>query len=146
MLKSSSEKTRHQIRRRRGPVGRELPERSASQTCSLKGFPNYLKFEQRNETEPIFENTLPEELPVLVISELDTTSIERFAGVGRRVRFLDPGYGGIYFRISLSIVADFFSVRDLVRATYKPPQISDLKLLTPVVQRVLFDYRRVYVG
>jgi len=95
-----------------------------------QGFPNDLKFEPRNEKEPIFLNTLPEEeLRVPMISELDTTSIERFAGVGRRVRVPDPGYGGIYFHISLSIVADFFCLRDLVRATYKPPQILDLELL-----------------
>jgi len=52
----------------------------------------------------------------------------------------------MYFHISLSIVADFFCLRDLVRATYKPPQIPDPELLTLVVEHVLFDSRRIYVG
>ena len=113
----------------------------------LKGFPVDLKFEPENEKEPIFLNTLPEELLVLVISKLDPTSIERFASVSRRARVLslDPGIWRYIFSCPLSAIADFFCRRDLVRATYKPPQIPDLELLTPVVERVLFDYRRVYV-
>ena len=87
-------------------------------------------------------NTLPEELPVLVISELDTTPIERFAGVSRRVRVLEPGYGGIYFHISLSTVV----ISSVLGISFERPQIPDLELLTLVVKRVLFYYRRVYVG
>jgi len=49
----------------------------------LNGFPYDLIFEPENEKEPIFLNTLPEELLILVISNLEPTSIERFATVSR---------------------------------------------------------------
>lgn len=40
------------------------------------------------------------------------------------------------------MVLDF---RELVMVTYKPPQVPDVKAMIPVVERLLSDYRRVYV-
>jgi len=49
----------------------------------LNGFPYDLIFKPENEEEQIFLNTLPEELLILMISNLEPTSIERFATVSR---------------------------------------------------------------
>lgn len=52
-----------------------------------------LKFESENENEPVLLNMLPEELLVVILGNLDSTSIERFAAVSKKARLLtlDPG-------------------------------------------------------
>ncbi|KAF9530447.1 hypothetical protein CPB83DRAFT_850941 [Crepidotus variabilis] len=96
----------------------------------LQGFPAELKFEPENEKEGVILNMLPEEMVVLIISKLDPNSIERFACVSRKARVLALD-SGIW--------------RELVRRTYKPPQIPELEVMLPVVERYLFDFRRVYI-
>ena len=58
----------------------------------LANFPRYLMFEPENEEGPVFLNKLPDELLVMIIITLDTTSIERFAKVCKKARILtlDP--------------------------------------------------------
>lgn len=54
---------------------------------------NELKFEPEKEDEPMLLNMLPEELLVVILGNLDPTSIERFARVSKKARVvsLDPG-------------------------------------------------------
>ena len=58
----------------------------------LANFERNLTFEPKNEEEPVFLNKLPDELLVMIIVTLDTTSIEQFARVCRKARILtlDP--------------------------------------------------------
>ena len=58
----------------------------------LENFARNLMFEPENEEEPVFLNKLPDELLVMIIVTLDTTSIERFARVCKKARILslDP--------------------------------------------------------
>ena len=58
----------------------------------LADFARNLMFEPENEVEPVFLNKLPDELLVMIIVTLDTTSIERFARVCKKARILtlDP--------------------------------------------------------
>lgn len=59
----------------------------------VQSFPVDLRFEPENENEPVYLNTLPEEILVLILSKLDHTSIERFATLSRKARLvtLDSG-------------------------------------------------------
>ena len=61
-------------------------------TSVLADFARNLVFEPENEEEPVFLNKLPDELLVMIIITLDTTSIERFARVCKKGRILtlDP--------------------------------------------------------
>lgn len=61
-------------------------------TSLLANFARNLMFEPENEEEPVFLNKLPDELLVMIIVTLDTTSIERFARVCKKARILtlDP--------------------------------------------------------
>lgn len=52
----------------------------------LEGFPQDLIFESEDERESVILNKLPDELLVLVLRNLDSTSIERFAAVNRKAR------------------------------------------------------------
>jgi F-box protein 9 len=58
----------------------------------LADFAQNLMFEPENEEEPVLLNKLPDELLVMIIVTLDTTSIERFARVCKKARILtlDP--------------------------------------------------------
>ena len=58
----------------------------------LATFARNLMFEPENEEEPVLLNKLPDELLVIIIVTLDTTSIERFARVCKKARILtlDP--------------------------------------------------------
>ena len=58
----------------------------------LTNFARNLMFEPENEEQPVFLNRLPDELMVMIIVTLDTTSIEQFARVCRKARIvtLDP--------------------------------------------------------
>ena len=58
----------------------------------LADFARNLMFEPEKEEEPVFLNKLPDELLVMIIVTLDTTSIERFARVCKKARILtlDP--------------------------------------------------------
>ncbi|KAG6891596.1 hypothetical protein C0992_002635 [Termitomyces sp. T32_za158] len=96
----------------------------------LAGFPDDLLFVPEIEEEPVHLQKLPEELLVMFLRKLDTTSIERFASVCRKARV---------------IALDSLIWRELVRATYKPPQVTHEEQLTSVLERYLYDYRRVYI-
>ncbi|KAG5723678.1 F-box only protein 9 [Termitomyces sp. T112] len=96
----------------------------------LAGFPNDLSFEPENEEEPVHLQMVPEELLIMFLRKLDTTSIERFASVCRKARV---------------IALDSVIWRELVGATYIPPQITRDEDLTSVLERYLYDYRRVYI-
>ncbi|KAJ3511115.1 hypothetical protein NLJ89_g4282 [Agrocybe chaxingu] len=96
----------------------------------IRDFPHNLKFLPENEEEPVFLDILPEELLIVIIGDLDATSVERFGSVSKKARMmtLDPGVW-----------------RHLVRVTYKHPQVPDQETMINVVERFLFDYRRVYI-
>ncbi|KAF4611137.1 hypothetical protein D9613_006982 [Agrocybe pediades] len=89
-----------------------------------------LAFEPEIENQPVLLNMLPEELIVLILSELDPTSVERFARVCKKARVLslDPTIW-----------------RKHVHRTYQPPQILDFDALSTVIERFLWDFRRVYI-
>ncbi|PPQ67877.1 hypothetical protein CVT25_010316 [Psilocybe cyanescens] len=89
-----------------------------------------LKFEPEKEDEPVLLNMLPEELLVVILGNLDPTSIERFARVSKKARVvsLDPGIW-----------------RKLVQRTYLPPQIPDYDTIIPVIEGLSWDFRRVYI-
>ncbi|PPQ96280.1 hypothetical protein CVT26_005667 [Gymnopilus dilepis] len=89
-----------------------------------------LNFKPENENEPVLLNMLPEELLVVILGNLDPTSIERFAAVSKKARVLtlDPGIW-----------------RKLVRRTYQPPQIPDYESIVPVIEGFLWNFRRFYI-
>ncbi|KAF8906271.1 hypothetical protein CPB84DRAFT_1844520 [Gymnopilus junonius] len=89
-----------------------------------------LKFEPEDENEPVLLNLLPEELLVVILGNLDPTSIERFAAVSKKARIvtLDPGIW-----------------RKLVRRTYQPPQIPDYESIIPVTEGFLWNFRRFFI-
>ncbi|KAH9479358.1 F-box protein pof7 [Psilocybe cubensis] len=91
---------------------------------------NALQFEPEKEGEPVLLNMLPEELLVVILGNLDPTSIERFAKVSKKARVvsLDPGIW-----------------RKLVQRTYLPPQIPDYDVIVPVIEKFSWDFRRVYI-
>jgi F-box protein 9 len=75
------------------PVDSEVPSVTTGPLASLlANFARNLMFEPENEEEPVFLNKLPDELLVMIIVTLDTTSIERFARVCKKARILtlDP--------------------------------------------------------
>lgn len=115
----------------------------------VQGFPTELKFKPEDENQGVILNMLPEEMVVLIISKLDPTSIERFACVSRKARVLALDSGIWRFVLILQLTTHrthvVVTVRELVRRTYKPPQITELEVMLPVVERYLFDFRRVYI-
>ncbi|KAG6890318.1 hypothetical protein C0995_009524 [Termitomyces sp. Mi166 len=96
----------------------------------LAGFPDDLSFEPENEEEPVHLQMIPDELLVVFLRKLDTTSIERFASVCRKARVI-------------ALDSDIW--RELVGATYQLPQVTRDEDLTSVLERYLYDYRRVYI-
>lgn len=96
----------------------------------LETFPKDLSFEPEIEEEPVHLQKIPDELLILIIRRLDWTSIERFALINRKARV-----------ISL----DSAIWREIVLGTYNPPQVVDIDDMTPVLERCLYDYRRVYI-
>jgi F-box protein 9 len=54
----------------------------------IRFFPKNLRFEPENEDELALLNKLPDELLVIIIRNLDHTSVERFAAVNRKARIL----------------------------------------------------------
>jgi F-box protein 9 len=76
-------------------VDSKMPSATIGPLSSLfADFARNLMFQPENELEeePVFLNKLPEELLVMIIVTLDTTSIERFARVCKKARImtLDP--------------------------------------------------------
>ena len=69
-----------------------LPVITGPLACLFANFRRNLIFQPENEEEPVFLNKLPDELLVMIIVILDTTSIERFARVCKKARILtlDP--------------------------------------------------------
>lgn len=51
-------------------------------------FPETLSFEPEMDQEPVPLRKLPDELLIMILCQLDTTSIERFAIVNRKARIL----------------------------------------------------------
>ncbi|KAG6865162.1 hypothetical protein C0991_004772 [Blastosporella zonata] len=96
----------------------------------LEDFPANLSFEPENEEEPVHIQKVPDELLVMFLRKLDTTSIERFASVSRKARV---------------IALDSGIWRELVVDTYNPPQVTDIQVITAILERCLYDYRRVYM-
>ncbi|KAF7430901.1 hypothetical protein PC9H_006616 [Pleurotus ostreatus] len=96
----------------------------------VKAFPSDLTFAPEDEKLPVFFSDLPDEVLLLIVHKMDNTTIGRFSQVCRKACLLalDPGRW-----------------RDLVVSTYKPPQISSLTELVPILERHGHDYRRVYI-
>lgn len=65
----------------------------------VRTFPTDLRFEPENKDEPVLLDKLPEELLVLIISNLDATSVERFATLSRKARLVSLD-AGIWRRVS----------------------------------------------
>ncbi|PPQ64215.1 hypothetical protein CVT24_008591 [Panaeolus cyanescens] len=111
-----------------------LPTTVAVATGSLaqliKEFPAEVQFEPLVENEPIHLKVLPDELLVSVLKRLDPTSIERFGSVSRKARLLTLD-SGVW--------------RPLVKLIYRPPQIPDDEDLIEIMERCLYDYRRVFI-
>jgi F-box protein 9 len=72
----------------------------------IRTFPTDLEFEPMVKDEPVLLNKLPEELLVLIISNLDPTSVERFATLSRKARLvcLDAGIWRRVFPFKLHVV------------------------------------------
>ncbi|KAF8634601.1 hypothetical protein AX17_004190 [Amanita inopinata Kibby_2008] len=96
----------------------------------VSGFPPDIEFEPHDEKQPLWLRTIPEELLVFILRLLDVTSIERFAAVCRKARVLS---------------LDTTLWRELVLATYKPPQVSQSENVTSLIAGFLHNYRRMYI-
>ncbi|KAK2463536.1 hypothetical protein APHAL10511_004287 [Amanita phalloides] len=96
----------------------------------ISNFRSDLTFMQEDEKQPLWLRLLPDELLVSILRRLDITSIERFALSCRKARIL-------------SLDATIW--RELVVATYKPPQISQTDLLTNLMERYKYNYRHLYI-
>ncbi|KAF9006124.1 hypothetical protein BDQ17DRAFT_1303663 [Cyathus striatus] len=97
---------------------------------TVANFPEDMKFDPENELEPVPLNKLPEELFVIILRKLDPASVEKFARVSRKARFL---------------TLDNAIWRDFVTRTYIPPQIGAIEEMVPVIRNHLGNYRRVYI-
>ncbi|KAF9047021.1 hypothetical protein BDZ89DRAFT_1108514 [Hymenopellis radicata] len=96
----------------------------------IAGFPEHLAFDPEVEEESVPLNGLPDEILVRILLGLDPTSLERFGAVSRKARV---------FTLDSAIW------RELVHATYKPPQLADQTELDSAIARCLYDFRRVYI-
>ena len=115
-------------------------------TSIVKRFPDQLTFEPEDEKEPVHLNLLPDEMIVHVVKNLDPTSIERFAAVNRKARLisLDASLWKCVYSLALSCSCSLY-FRELVDATYKPPQIPDKDVLLELYDQYLYDFRRLYI-
>ncbi|EKM50500.1 uncharacterized protein PHACADRAFT_104974 [Phanerochaete carnosa HHB-10118-sp] len=89
-----------------------------------------IKFEPEDEKEPVYLQTLPDELLVHILEFLNTTSLERFALVNRKARVLTLD-SSLWRRFVLSI--------------YQSPQIGEKEDITELVEKYMGDFRRVYI-
>ncbi|GLB41944.1 putative F-Box protein [Lyophyllum shimeji] len=96
----------------------------------IEKFPSDLSFQPEVEEEPVHLHKLADELLIMILRKLDPTSVERFASVSRKARIL---------------TLESALWRNFVKATYKPPQVPDIAVVTSALERCLFDYRRVYI-
>ncbi|KAF8916347.1 hypothetical protein CPB85DRAFT_1290963 [Mucidula mucida] len=116
----------------RAPVKEKHMSVVATKTLAkvIAGFPEHLAFDPEVEEESVPLNGLPDEILVRILLGLDPTSLERFAVVSRKARV---------FTLDSAIW------RELVHATYKPPQLADQTELDSAIARCLYDFRRVYI-
>ncbi|KAF8915987.1 hypothetical protein CPB85DRAFT_1290984 [Mucidula mucida] len=116
----------------RAPVKEKHTSVVATKTLAkvIAGFPEHLAFDPEVEEESVPLNGLPDEILVRILLGLDPTSLERFAVVSRKARV---------FTLDSAIW------RELVHATYKPPQLADQTELDSAIARCLYDFRRVYI-
>ncbi|KAI0924683.1 hypothetical protein AcW2_005494 [Taiwanofungus camphoratus] len=91
----------------------------------LASWPRELVFEPEDEKEATPLKRLPDELLVLILRSLDPAALERFAIVNRKARVA--------------------YIRDLVQATYKPPQIREDNDIDSLLHGYMTDYRRLYI-
>ncbi|KAF9038454.1 hypothetical protein BJ165DRAFT_1324052, partial [Panaeolus papilionaceus] len=96
----------------------------------IKEFPAKVHFEPLVENEPVHLKILPDELLVSILKRLDHTSIERFGSVSKKARLLTLD-SGVWI--------------PLVRLTYRPPQLPEDEDLIEIIERRLYDYRRVFI-
>ncbi|KAH8108329.1 hypothetical protein DFH11DRAFT_1634448 [Phellopilus nigrolimitatus] len=96
----------------------------------IASFSHDLEFEPEDESASVPLRSLPDELVVLVLKKLDTTSIERFAVIDKKARVLSLDTG-IW--------------RYLVQKTYIPPQIPEELTFESIAHQYLLDYRRFYI-
>ncbi|KAF9466103.1 hypothetical protein BDZ94DRAFT_1158574 [Collybia nuda] len=96
----------------------------------VKNFFGTLSFEPEIEGEPVYLGKLPDELLVVVLRNLDPTSVERFATINRKARVL---------------ALDSAIWRHMVATTYKPPQVPDVESMVSVVKKYFADYRRIFI-
>lgn len=96
----------------------------------LASWPRPLVFEPEDERASVPLQKLPDELLVLVLRCLDTTTLERFAMVNRKARV---------------VTLDKEIWRGFVRAIYKPPQIPIDQDLNSLLHYYTADFRRLYI-
>ncbi|KZT71981.1 hypothetical protein DAEQUDRAFT_749711 [Daedalea quercina L-15889] len=93
-------------------------------------WPHELQFLPEDERQPVQLQKLPVEVLLVALRKLDTTALERFALVSRKARVL---------------TLDMSIWRQFVEATYKPPQLRDLKELDGLSHSYQGDHRRLYI-
>ncbi|KAG7445001.1 uncharacterized protein BT62DRAFT_933415 [Guyanagaster necrorhizus] len=103
---------------------------AASLANIVAGFPEMLHFEPEIEEDDVHLQRIPDEVLIKILTRLDPTSLERFAAVNRKARV---------FSLDSTIW------RKLVTATYRPPQVPNQEALHAVLERCLYDYRRVFI-
>jgi len=114
----------------------------------IRTFPTDVTFEPENEGEPVLLDILPEEILVLIISNLDPTSVERFVTVSRKARLvcLDVGiWRWVSFSNPPRTLFMTILCRVLVLSTYRPPQIPDHEKLLTTLESYHFDYKRLFI-
>jgi F-box protein 9 len=116
----------------------------------IAAFPLNLQFEAEEEAEATPLDTIPDELVVRILRNLDPTSIERFASMSRKARIISLDASLWRFVVVIKIfflLSDWLlcTARDLVCAIYKPPQIQAEDALSALIDKYLWDYRRLYI-
>ncbi|TCD71804.1 hypothetical protein EIP91_003147 [Steccherinum ochraceum] len=119
-----------------GLVVRQVPGGSGYVTGALAEivakWDEHLRFEpeEGREAEPVPIGLVPDEILVHIITNLDLSSLERFATVNRKTRVL---------------TLDSSIWRSYVQHIYQPPQIPPDEDIPNLLSGYLLDYRRMFI-
>lgn len=116
----------------------------------ISAFPEHLSFDPEDETRNCFVSLLSDELVILILRYLDTTSIECFALVDRKARVFTLDREIWRYGIDCVYLVEgrfnmFRNFRSFVRSIYFYPQVPADYLPEHAVQKYHNDYRRLYV-
>ena len=126
------------------PVAVPIARRTLANVVA--GFPDDLAFDPEIEEEKVILNDLPPEILIKILMNLNPTALERFGSVSRKARVFTLDtllWRCVSFTRATHVLHLLY--REFVHTTYKPPQIPDQDTLDAVIERSLYDYRRVYV-